>query len=139
MNRREFLSFRSRDRQRIVELSCECLYMQYLDVQLTWGPQEDPTPAEQQVWGGEPTAVFESRSVEQLFGEIERDLEQADVLRISEPEWLATEPLGQTVEALIAAFRARGGKVELLPPTPPSTSHTPHRLRQPEQKAPGAT
>ena len=107
MNRREFLSFGSRDRQRIVELSCECLYMQYLDVQLTWGPQEGATPAEQQVWGGEPTAVFESRSVEQLFGEIERDLEQADVLRISEPEWLATEPLCQAVEALIAAFRAR--------------------------------
>ena len=138
MNRRDFLFFRTQDRQRIVELSCECLYMQYLDVQLTWGLRQDPVAPDDQAWGGEPTAVFEARSVEQLFGEIERDLDRADVLRISDPEWLATEPLGRHVEALIASFSARGGKVELIPSTPASTSHAPRGPRPPEQSARGS-
>lgn len=135
MNRREFLFFRTQDRQRIVELSCECLYMQYLDVQLTWGPRQEPTPFDDQVWGGEPTAVFEARSAEQLFGEIEQDLDRADVLRISNPEWLTTEPLGRHVQALIDSFSARGGKVELIPSTPSSTGHAPRGLQRPEKEA----
>jgi len=137
MNRREFLFFRTAGREQVVELSCESLYMQYLDVQLTWRLREDPIPSEDQAWGGEPSAMFEARSAEQLFGEIERDLSRADVLRILEPQWLATEPLGRHVETLIASFRARGGKVELIPSTPSSTTHAPGRRRQSGQRAPG--
>lgn len=113
MNRRDFLLFRIDDKRRVVELSCERLYMQYLDAQLTWGPQQDPAVAEGSTWGGEPPAEFEPRSVEQLFANVERDLESADVLVIAEPRWLASEPLQPHLETLIASFRARGGRVEL--------------------------
>ena len=62
----------------------------------------------------------------------------ADIeLPVYEPQWLATEPLGRHVETLIASFRARGGKVELIPSTPSSTTHAPGRRRQPRQRAPG--
>jgi hypothetical protein len=83
MNRRDFLSLRI-DRE--AELSCEQLYMRYLDSTL-------------------------DGTTEQLFQKIEQTLSGVKVLRLTDAGWLACEEL-KPMESLIATFRNRGGRVE---------------------------
>ena len=61
---------------------------------------------------GEPPAVIHRRSAEDLVESLERDLVDAQVLRLLEPEWLENMPGASRIQAVIAAFRARGGVVE---------------------------
>lgn len=68
-----------------------------------------PTPAD--VWDEEPPAVFVGCTTEQLLGEVERRLRGADVLQVSETEWLAVDVFGREVDRVLAAFRRRGGHV----------------------------
>ena len=111
MNRREFLTFRSERRLRIVELSCERLYMHVLDAQLTCEPHEK---ADGDGSGcGEPPAVFAQRTPAQLFEEIDRDLHGVDVLRITGAGWLASDALSGRLDGLVDRFRAAGGRVEV--------------------------
>ena len=111
MNRREFLLFRTDKEDRIVELSCQRLYMNYLEVEavarVSWlGIEDEPN------WGGEPPLVRDAPSLDELFGDVERELAAADVLRVREADWLVSEELKRRVDGLIADFLARGGRVE---------------------------
>lgn len=116
VNRRDFFTFRSERRLRVMVLSCERLYMRFLDAQVTCAPQEDGSGGE--MWSGEPPAVFERRTPEQLFDDIELDLHGIDVLRVADASWLTSEALRQRVDAPVAAFRARGGRVEFSDASP---------------------
>src|SRR5262245_32244785 len=107
MNRRDFLRFRTDGRTKAAELSCERLYMLYVDTRNT--PEAEP-PEE---YDGEPPARFEIRSARQLFDDILRDLDGVDVLRVLHAEWLADAEFKREVDALIAAVKSRGGRVEL--------------------------
>jgi hypothetical protein len=130
MNRRDFLLFRTDEphgmadaRQpvahKVLELSCERLYMQYLDAQLTPGSCAEPGSEEsesggfEEFWGGEPPALFEPRAADQFLGAIEVSLASVDTVRVMEPQWLSDD-LGRRIERLLESFRARGGKVEFL-------------------------
>ena len=107
MKRRDFLLFRTEGRTKTVELSCERLYMLYVDTRNTPGPEaadEDD---------GEPPARFELRTARQLFDDLARDLRDADVLHLTHTEWLAEEEFSREVRALADAVRARGGRVEM--------------------------
>jgi hypothetical protein len=108
MNRRDFLRFRTEGRTKTVELSCERLYMLYVDSRNT--PDAEPPD----VYDGEPPARFQIRSARQLFDDINRDLAGVDLLRVMHTEWLADADFKREVEALIAAIQNRGGRVELL-------------------------
>ena len=114
MNRRDFLLLRTRGRERVLELSCERLYMRYADAesgagraQLSGVCAEDPEPCE-----GEPPTEIVTTTTSQLFAELERELSGADVLRVLERDWLAGEAFQREVEARVDAFRRRGGRVE---------------------------
>lgn len=107
MNRRDFLLFRTEGRTKTVELSCERLYMLYVDTRNAPGPE----PAD--AYDGEPPARFEMRSARQLFDDVGRDLSDVDILRLTHIEWLADAEFRSEVDALIAAVRTRGGQVEL--------------------------
>jgi hypothetical protein len=111
MNRREFLTFKSERRLRIVELSCERLYMLLLDAKSTRQPHEHAD--ENGSWCEEPAAVFERRTSEQLLEEIDRDLTGADVLRITDAGWLASDALSGPLDVIVDRFRATGGRVEV--------------------------
>jgi hypothetical protein len=111
MNRREFLTFTSERRLRIVELSCERLYMHVLDAQLTCEPREKTDGNGS--WSGEPPAVFARRTPAQLFDEIDRDLSGVDVLRITGAGWLASDALSGRLDGIVDRFRAAGGRVEV--------------------------
>jgi hypothetical protein len=90
--------------------------MWYVDTQTTHlGSELSADPAEQLgPWDGEPPAVFTRRTIDQLFEDFERDLREVEVLRIRDCEWLIHEEMARGVEALVAAFRHRGGRVEFL-------------------------
>ena len=86
MNRRDFLAFKMDHENHGAELSCEQLYMRYLDSTV-------------------------DGTTEQFFQKIEQTLSGVRVLHLTERSWLACEEL-KPMESLIAAFRARGGRVE---------------------------
>ena len=75
MNRRDFLLFRTEGRTKTVEVSCERLYMLYVDTRNT------PEPQAADEHDGEPPARFELRTARQLLTNIARDLREADMSR----------------------------------------------------------
>jgi hypothetical protein len=106
MNRRDFLLFKRARGQRIAELSCERLYMRVVDTQLVSARASDDQG------DGEPPAVFETRTTEQVFADLECDLRQVDLVRVIGVEWLASPELKRRLDAVLGAFRAAGGHVE---------------------------
>ena len=117
MNRRDFLLLKTKRGVRTVEISCQRLHMHYLEGRVTGGSPEtggqlgkDFDPEE----GGEPPTAFAGRTTEQLFASLERDLDGADILRVTGHRWLSEgdgELLGE-FDRLVSSFRARGGRVE---------------------------
>jgi len=87
MNRRDFLLLRTDANRASVTLSCEQLYMRYVDAELD----------------GSESA---------LFADLDRDLRDATTLRLTDTAWLARRDLKLQLDAVIIAFRKRGGRVE---------------------------
>jgi len=85
MNRREFF-FLAKDRNNAAELSCEQLYMRYVDSTV------DGT-----------TSHF--------FWKLQESLATVTSLRLIEPSWLSCDEL-EPVQSLLEAFRQRGGRIE---------------------------
>ena len=61
---------------------------------------------------GEPPAVWERRTVDEILASIEHDLKDVQTLRLAEPEWLENMAGAAKLSDIISAFRARGGRVE---------------------------
>ena len=117
MKRRDFLLFRGAPVTRTVEISCQQLHMHSLEGRATSGPPEaggqsgkDFDPAEE----GDPPTAFKERTTEQLFTKLRRDLDGADVLRVTGHRWLSEGDgeLLREFDELVSSFRARGGRVE---------------------------
>jgi hypothetical protein len=83
LKRRDFLLLRT-GRDNIVELSCERLYMRFVDA------EADGTTS-------------------QLFESLTRELQSVRKVRLTEPEWLAHEQLKTEVDRIMAwcGVRAR--------------------------------
>ena len=97
----------------MLELSCERLYVRYVDARSAVGatPQDEDAA----LWSGEPPTRIETESVADLFDQLERSLARADVLRVQGPEWLNAGDLRSHVDVRVEAFRRRGGRVERSP------------------------
>lgn len=106
MNRRDFLFFKSGTTRRIAELSCERLYMRVVDAQRVSARTRDE-PGD-----GEPPAVFETRTTEQVFADLERDLVGVHLVRVVGVGWLASPELQGRLEAVLGAVRGAGGQIE---------------------------
>lgn len=85
MNRRDFLFLRTEGRSTV--LSCESLFMRFIDA------QNDGT-------------------VEQLFANLARDLEQVTSVSLVDRSWLSREELKVRLDDTLDAFRRRGGRVK---------------------------
>ena len=85
MNRREFL-FLAKDLDNSAELSCEQLYMRYVDSTV------DGTTS-------------------QFFLNLEKRLATITYLRLIDPSWLSCDEL-EPVQCMLEAFRKRGGQIE---------------------------
>jgi len=106
MNRRDFLFLKREPTRRIAELSCERLYMRVVDTQLVSAQPGD------ELCDGEPPAVFETHTTDQVFADLERDLRDVDLVRVMGAEWLASPELKGRLDAVLSAFRAAGGHIE---------------------------
>ena len=113
MNRRDFLLLRADRAARVLNLSCQQLYMRYLDARSSPEPAADASRVESNPWGAEPEPVQERRSMEDVLAAIERELIDIEVLRLTGSEWLAADGMRAAIEPLLAAFRARGGRIQL--------------------------
>ena len=113
MNRRDFLLLRTQGSDRVLELSCERLYMQYVDAQSVAKRrgEEIDGMTEAPWWVGEPPTSMDGPDAEGLFRELQSDLADADVLQVRDREWLVTGDFRDRLEALLGGFRARGGRV----------------------------
>ena len=107
ISRRDFLRLRRTERGKVVEVSCRTLFMRSADAAV-----EPDDPVDWQPGMGEPPAVFQRRSAEDLVESLERDLRDAQILRLLDPQWLENMPGASRIHAAIDAFRARGGIVE---------------------------
>ena len=119
MNRRDFLRLRTEQATRVAELSCERLYMHYQHSSVTMRSAGSATSDAGGLGDGEPPTVFAERTTQQLFRDVDHELRRADVLRVRETHWLAVDAFRRDVEALLAAFRRRGGRVEYGATSPP--------------------
>lgn len=84
MNRRDLLLLRTDGRS--TRLSCEALFMRFVDA------QNDGT-------------------LDQLFANLERDLRQVRRITLVDRSWLSHDDLRARVDELLEAFRQRGGRV----------------------------
>ena len=111
MNRRDFLLLKTRGQERVLELSCERLYMRYTDAKSgalrPSGGSGDP-----ESWEGEPPLETVTPTTDDLLRELDEELASADVLHVLDRDWLVAGAFRGPVEARIDAFRRRGGRVE---------------------------
>ncbi len=117
MKRRDFLLLKRERGVRTVELSCQQLHMHYLQRSATTGRLDAGGPLDEDFDAaeeGEPPAAFDGRTTEQLFANLERDLDGAELLRVTGHRWLSEgdEELQREFNKLLSSFRARGGRVE---------------------------
>ena len=114
MKRRDLLLCRTHAGEKVFELACERLYMRYLD---TRRPSPSATTLDD-YWLGEPEPHLASATTRDLVDGLRRDLAGADVLRVVGQQWLTDADLRRVVDALVAAVRATGGRVEFVAGAP---------------------
>lgn len=113
MNRRDFLMFRTDGADRIVDLSCQKLFVHYLDMcsGFAQGTPEAGLLDDADWWAGEPPLEIATTAPDDFFRSVQADILNADKLRIVDMEWMAQEEFRIRMETLIAAFRAAGGEI----------------------------
>ena len=87
VNRRDFLLLRTGRESGQAILSCELLYMRYVDA------RAQGTTAE-------------------LFARLARDLEDVTRVRLIKTSWLSDDDLKRELDVVFDAFRERGGRIE---------------------------
>jgi len=85
MRRRDLLLLRAEPRG--IVLSCEALFMRFLDAE-------------------------NAGTVDRLFEHLARDLSQVGRVTLADPSWLSRADFRARVDAVLDAFRARGGRVD---------------------------
>jgi hypothetical protein len=86
LDRRSFLLLRPTQQPRTFELSCEQLYMRYVDARLP-------------------------KRRDRLFDRLRTDLAGVEELHLLDAEWLSVDDLRTRMEALIVELRGRGVRV----------------------------
>jgi hypothetical protein len=94
MNRRDFLLLRPGGAKRPAVLSCEQLYMRFVDARSDGRTDGAPDGA-----------------TEALFDALARDLDAVRVVRLTETSWMSCEELRRPLERVLEGFRAGGGRV----------------------------
>ena len=107
VSRRDFLRLRPTARGRLLEISCRTLFIRCSDAGLEPGNAVDYEP-----WMGEPPAVIRREPEAAILGRIEHELDDVQIVRLLEPEWLASMAGGARLRSALARFRERGGVLE---------------------------
>jgi hypothetical protein len=97
----------------VLEISCERLYVRWVDAPATASPAQLAGAASG--WreeAGEPPAILFLETRVELLGQLDASLAGAGTVRLLDPEWLADAELRREVDRRVAVFRQRGGRVE---------------------------
>ncbi|NNC65157.1 MAG: hypothetical protein HKN84_10255 [Gammaproteobacteria bacterium] len=111
LSRRDFLRMHVSRGKRMLELSCERLYMRYADARSN-AARRQVSNHDDFVGGSRRSTGFEVPTPTDLFDEFERQLGEADELRVLEPDWLNEGEFGREVGARVETFEQRGGQVQ---------------------------
>jgi hypothetical protein len=115
ISRRDFLRFRVQARRRIVFLSCERLYMRFMDAQSgdtrSGGPSAE---ADSALFVGEPDTVLHEPSSEAFWRELESTICACDVVCVQEPQWMANGEFGSKLRELLMTADAQGVEVSYI-------------------------
>jgi hypothetical protein len=112
MKRRDFLLFRRTRHARIIEIPCERIYMHYLGAPVNEArPHDEPRD---ESMPGEPTPAFAERTAKDVLDTLDARLKDVDVVRVIDRHWLAADEISREFDAFLAAFIARGGRVEFV-------------------------
>jgi hypothetical protein len=111
MHRRDLLLLRTTSGRSIAELSCERLYMQFVDAKAA--PAATCSHPTTEVEQGEPEAAFNTRSAGQIFDDLADTLSRADIVKVVDRSWLTDRAFNERVEGLLNAVRVRGTRVDL--------------------------
>jgi len=116
MNRRDFFLLKTEGSERVLELSCETLYMHYTDIQAASriGSVEEGSIVGAEWWSGEPPAERLSSSVDQFFDDLEQELIKVDKVRLLDAGWLVAGEFRNRVEAILFTYCERGGELALM-------------------------
>jgi hypothetical protein len=106
LDRRAFLRLVTHGRERILEVSCQRLYVRWLDAR----PSLSPAAIAEAVSGW-----LEEPGEDELLAQLDACFAGASTVRLSGPEWLADADLRREVDARLVAFRQRGGRVTVAP------------------------
>ena len=111
MNRRDFLLFRTEGEERIAELSCEKLYMHFADINAAskFGENESGISEDAEWWSGEPSVVVAGSDQKALFDSLLENISEADILIITDRQWLVEGKFSEFVTTLLQQFSAGGG------------------------------
>lgn len=112
LDRRAFLRLATGGRERVLELTCERLYLRWVDA--LGGPRQAPHADAGSGWfegSGEPPASLALETRADLLAQVEAGLAGAQALRVVGPEWLADGELRREIESRVAAFRRSGGRM----------------------------
>lgn len=113
VSRRDFLRLRRSERGKVLELSCRTLFMRCSDAGAGAPPGSGEGDLEaHEPWMGEPAPRLQRRSATAIIDAIEDELRDTQVLRLLDPEWLDSIEGSARLEAIVDAFRERGGIVE---------------------------
>lgn len=110
VSRRDFLTLRVSEGRRVLELSCERLFMRYHDA-CSDAARRQVSNHEDVPGTDSALAGFATPPADALFAELERRLADADELRVLEPNWLGDGAFAREVAVRVDAFDARGGTV----------------------------
>ena len=113
MDRRDFLLFRTKPKSRAVELSCEWLYMKWFDTQVTEQLSRQSIDPGEPLPDDEEASVFNTQATKELFEELDRQLRDADTVRVTHVRWLSVH-LRREFGKVLRAFRARGGRIQIV-------------------------
>lgn len=97
-------------------LSCETLYMHIMDIQTASSISNmGASSASASSWvSDEPSAYYESCSIDSFFCDLQFRLRNCKQLRLLESNWVFSGALRTRVESLLAKFTSDGGKIEVV-------------------------
>jgi hypothetical protein len=84
--------------------------MKWFDSQVTGQLSRQWVDSSESSQYGEGPAVFDTHTTKELFAELDRQLRDADTVRVTHTRWLSPD-LRREFGHVLRAFRARGGKI----------------------------
>lgn len=116
MNRRNFIFLTKNSNRQVVELSCETLYMHYMDILTANSIRESRTSAMRgDDWlPGEFPEPLSTYGIENYFSDLQSQLSGYKKLRLLDSSWIIAGLFKDKIDALLHAYRELGGELEIV-------------------------